>query len=692
MPRPEVPYPPTKKPERSVMLRRGLMLAAAFTLWMFLILGRLYYLQVIEYVHWFERAQRQQQRTIELAPQRGTIYDCRLHPLAMSLPVDSIYAVPSHLADPARAARLLGPILGLDPQELEARFEASRTFCWVKRKVSATESERVKALGLKGIYFQKEMKRFYPLGDLASAVLGYVGMDDRGLAGIEYSLNSEVEGQPGHALVMEDARRQTFGSRDDPGKPGMSVQLTIDAGIQYIAESVLDADVEKWHARGGVAIVQNPYTGAILAMASYPTFNPNHYAASPPQDRINRGVSWIFEPGSTFKSITISSAIDEHLAKPTDLIDCQMGAIVLGGRTIHDDREVIRHELAGPLTLSQVLAYSSDVGAVKMALRLGEDRFYDHIVNFGFGAKTNIGLPGEESGLLMPPSRWSGVSIGEIAIGQGIGVTPLQLVEAYSAIANGGTLIQPRIVRDVFSGKTHDPVPPESRRRVLSEQTAATMRRMLEGVVEFGTGTAAQLDGYSAGGKTGTAQKVENGHYSHAHYVASFIGIAPIHHPALTILVSIDTPVGGIYGAEVAAPTWKQLAQQALSYLNVPRDEPLKSPLQMASNAKTGRAVALQREAANTAIPPLPPHDAGLKPVSYTPPDGSVSHGTVMINNGPMVTVPDFTGLNERKVADECQELDLALSLTGSGLAVQQDPAPGSKVPERSLIKVVFAR
>ncbi|MGH9326741.1 MAG: peptidoglycan D,D-transpeptidase FtsI family protein, partial [Terriglobia bacterium] len=442
---------PSGKSEGSPLLRRSLLLAAGFALWMVLIAARLYYLQIIEYIPWIERAQRQQQRTVELAPERGTIYDSHMRPLAMSLPVDSIYAVPSHIRDPEKAAEELAPIVGVSARDLAARFEAFRTFCWVKRKVSAEVSARVHALSLKGIYFQKEMKRFYPMGDLAATDLGYVGMDDRGLAGLEYALNSKIEGQPGHALVMEDARRQTFGSMEDPGKPGMNVELTLDAGIQYIAQQVLTADVEKWHAKGGVAVVENPNDGDILALASYPTFNPNDYRRSPPQDRINRGVAWIYEPGSMFKMVTISSAIEDGVAKPTDVINCQMGSMVLAGRVIHDA------EPLGDLTVSQVLAYSSDVGAIKVVLRLGEQRFYDHILKFGFDARTDVGLPGEERGLLMPPDRWSGVSIGEIAIGQGIAVTALQLVDAYSAIANGGILIQPRIVKDIFRGDAQQP-------------------------------------------------------------------------------------------------------------------------------------------------------------------------------------------------------------------------------------------
>jgi cell division protein FtsI (penicillin-binding protein 3) len=683
------------KAEDSPVLRRSLVLAAAFAAWIFLILARLYYLQIIEYVRWLARAEGQQQRIIELAPHRGTIYDRHLRPLAMSLPVSSIFAVPSQLSDPHAVANILKPILGIESRDLEGRFVAFRNFCWVKRKVSTLEAARVKALHLKGIYFQKEAKRFYPMGDLAASVLGYVGMDDRGLAGVEYSLNSEIEGQPGHALVLEDARRQTFRSRDEPGEPGMNVELTLDSSIQYIAQSVLNADVAKWHARGGVAIVENPQNGEILAMASNPTFDPNAYAKTPAENRINRAVAWVYEPGSTFKAVTLSSAIQEGVARPTELIDCQMGAIRLGGRTIHDDREVIPHDRAGDLTLSQVLAYSSDVGAVKMALRLGEDRFYHGVLNFGFDAKTGVGLPSEEQGLLMPPDRWSGVSIGEIAIGQGIGVTPIQLIEAYSAIANGGILIEPRVVQDVFYEDRQAPVPLQQERRIVNSRTALEMRQMLEGVVAFGTGRAAQLNGYSAAGKTGTAQKVNsNGRYSHIHFVGSFVGFAPVTKPAIAVLVAIDTPAGEHYGAEVAAPAWNQIAQQTLNYLRVPHDEPVRIPKAPATELAASRPVNVGTPDADPArslqIPDPPVSEP--KPTSSTGPAISKSQPFVVLDDGPSVNVPDFLGLDQRRVAKECQAMGLGVSMSGSGLAVHQYPAAGVRAPEGSQVQVVFSR
>ncbi len=671
--------------------RRRFILAACFALWIGIVLARLWYLQIIRYSYWLNRADGQQERTIVLSPQRGTIYDVHGHPLAMSLPVDSVYAIPSHLAHPHRVALLMGSILGLDPRDLEGRFRAFRTFCWVKRKVSREEAAKVKALNLKGIYFQKEIKRFDPMGNLAASVLGYVGMDDRGLAGVEYSLNDLIAGKPGRAVVMEDARRRTFESKENVGAAGMNVQLTLDDSIQYIAQRALDAAVTHWRAKGGVAIVQDPNTGKILALASDPTFDPNDYQATPRPDRLDRAVQWIYEPGSAFKTITFSSAIDAGLAKPGDLINCQMGEIQLGGRIIHDDPGAIVHEHSGPLTVRQVLAYSSDVGSVKLALRLGEDRFYNDIQKFGFGSKTGILLPGEEAGLLRPLDTWYGVTIGELAIGQGIDVTALQLIGAYSAIANGGTLIQPRIVQSVLDKQTQDPLPPPVRRRVVSAQTAATMRRLLQGVVEYGTGRAAQLDGYTSAGKTGTAEKVApNGRYSHTDYVASFVGFAPVTRPAITVLVSVDTPRGSIYGADVAAPAWNQIAQQTLGYLGVPHDAPVSAPHNSLQDLAVNRPPLPEADPPIVAFsdPPTPASIAGTPPGAQTDSGGSL----VMVNDGPTVTIPNFTGLDQRRVADECQKLGLGLTVTGSGLAVAQAPAAGAQAPGGSQVEVYFTR
>ena len=669
--------------------KRSLILAGVLVVWILAIILRLYDLQIIQYVQLLARAERQQQRTVEIAPKRGTIYDRHMHPLAMSLSVDSVYAVPAEISDPGMVADLLAPILGLDAKDLEGRFKTYRSFCWVKRKITSQQSARIRALNLKGVYFQKESKRFYPDGELAAQVLGYVGMDDNGLGGVEYEMNKQIKGRPGKILLTTDARHQSFRSTEWRGEPGENVVLTLDEDIQYIAEKALAKAVTKFHAAGGTVIVQDPNTGEILAIANQPTFDPNHYDKFPAINRINRAISWNYEPGSTFKLVTVSAALNEHLAMPNDVINCQEGQIVLAGHVIHD------HERFGDLTVAQILMHSSDVGAIKLGLRLGEARLYQYIQRFGFGSRLNLDLPGEEVGLVRPPDRWSGIAIGEISMGQGIGVTPLQMVSAYSAIANGGVLIEPRVVREVFRGHNHESSPPPLARRIVTPQTAAYMREMLAGVVLDGTGRSAQLNGYSAGGKTGTAQKIDaSGRYSHRQYVASFIGFAPVEKPAITILVVIDTPVGQIYGAEVAAPAFKSIAEQTLRYLNVPQDNPSRS-LQLISRslAKSPR----KNEADEEESLPVDSESTGastrpIEPVSYSEWPSAASKGTVLLDDGPMVAVPNFAGLSARRVSEECQSLGLGMDMSGSGLAVDQDPAPGTQVRAGSSVRVQFAR
>jgi cell division protein FtsI (penicillin-binding protein 3) len=597
-------------------------------------------------------------------------------------------------------ADLLAPVLGLDAHDLLGRLTNSHSFCWAKRKVTAEEANRVRDLNLKGIYFQRESKRFYPKGDLAAHIMGYVGLDDTGLAGLEYGMDNIIRGRPGHVLLATDARRRSFQSTEWAGKPGKNLVLTLDEKIQYIAEKALAEAVEKWKAAGGVAIVQNPNTGEILAMASQPTYNPNDFAKSLPEALQDRGLSLVYEPGSTFKLVTISAVLEEKLADPDEVVDCQQGSIVLAGHVIHD------HKPFANLTLRDVVANSSNVGTIKLGLRLGEQRLYKYICSFGFGEKTEVELPGEERGLLKPPSRWSGISIGEISIGQEIGVTPIQLVTTYSAIANGGVLFEPRLVHDLFLGQAHDAMPPVPGHRVISGRTARLMKEILSAVVERGTGQAAQLAGYSSAGKTGTAQKIDpSGAYSKSNYVASYVGFAPVGNPAVTILVAIDSPVGAIHGAEVAAPVFKSIAEQTLGYLNVPQDTPSRWP-QFASSMPAG--IPGQKLGALAGHPPngsehLQAAASPVQPASFSrieqarvstdrEPEAVTTPRTLVLDNGPHVTVPDFSGLAARRVAEECQKLGLELRLLGSGLAVEQNLAAHAQVPLGTRLVVRLSR
>src|SRR5579862_2436166 len=484
--------------------RRLYFLGAVLFLWIFVICFRLVRLQVVQYGEFVQRAERQRNRSIPVQPRRGNIYDRNGYALAMSVEVDSVFAVPSEIQDQPTTATLLGRVLGMDPQDILARLQASRNFTFIKRKIDQETASRVRELNLRGIYFQKESKRFYPKRELAAQVLGYVGMDDEGLSGIERADDDNLRGKPGRMLISVDARRKWFGSVEKQPDPGENVVLTIDEKIQYIAERELETAMQQTHAESGTVVVQNPKTGEILALANRPTFNPNRARDITPQKLKDHAVSDVYEPGSTFKLVTIAAALEEKLTNPNEVFDCQMGSIVINGMRIRDSKP------HGLLTVAGVLAESSDVGAIKIALRLGEERFYKYIRAFGFGQQTGIELPGETRGMTKPPSRWSKVSIAAISMGQEIGISAIQLAGLVSTFANDGVWVAPRIVTGTVPPQgTPQTVAfhPGTSRRVISPYTAAEMRSMMEKVVTFqgATGRKAALEGYTSAGKTGTA-------------------------------------------------------------------------------------------------------------------------------------------------------------------------------------------
>lgn len=641
--------------------------AALLVLWLVAIAGRLVQLQLLEARHYRLLAERQQERTLEIAPPRGPILDRRGHPLAVSLPVQSCFAVPAEIADPPLAAQLLASVLQRPVASLLERLEAPRSFVWIERRLPPEVAARIAALNLRGIYFEREMRRFYPNGSLAAPVVGFVDIDGRGQAGVEYALDAQIAGRPGRVLLLADGRKQYFERHEVPAEPGAQVELTLDTTIQYIAERELAAAVEQAHAAGGAVIVQNPATGEILAMASWPSFDPNQPSASPSANRQNHAVSDIYEPGSTFKIVTLGAALDTGVVRPEDVVDCQMGQIVLGRRVIHDWKRF------GLLTVAQVLEHSSDVGAIKIALRVGEENFYRYMRAFGFGRRTGILLPWESPGLLRPPAQWSASSIGSLAMGQEVGVTALQMVTAVSAVANGGLLVPPRIVRAIVHNGRRTIPPQRSPTRVLQPTTAVTLAHLMEGVVLEGTGRSAQLEGYTTAGKTGTAQKVDpaTGRYYRNRYVASFVGFAPINNPAVTVLVVIDSPVGPHHGGEVAAPVFRRIAQQVLAYLEVPRDLPVTAP-------RPAEAVAAATP------PPLPSKSqssAGSIAAERLP--AVLSPGTV--------AMPRLIGRTAREVVAECLRLHLEPELVGQGLAVEQSPEPGVGVRPGQHVRVWFA-
>jgi len=579
--------------------------AIFFCAWVAVIGGRLAWLQVVRHAEWMDKAERQQQRTFAVAPRRGVLYDRNLRELAMTVLVDSIYAVPSELSENrGNAAELLARVVHADPADnftsepqMLARFNDSKNFAWVARRVDAQTAERVGELNLKGVYFQKEFKRFYPNNDLAAQMLGYVGTDDTGLGGLEQEFDDEMHGAPGHKLTAVDAKRHVMDSVESDPEPGENLVLTIDANIQHIAERALDEQMAKVKAQHGTVVVQDPHTGQILALAISPRFNPNDSRHMQPGALTNLAVSDVYEPGSTFKLVTYSAALDAAGVQPEDIVDCQGGAMTMYGRTLHDDKS----DHFGRVTVQYALEHSSDVGAAKMALKVGPETFYKYIRAFGFGDRTHIELPSETRGLLRNPKNWEATSILSVAIGQEVGVTPVQLVTMVSAIANGGVYMPPHVL--LQSGGSSEEgqgasdaglaaapfrpanqLPsklPDGAHRVVSELTSAKMRRMMEGIVTEGTGTEAALNGYSAGGKTGTAQKidVQTHTYSKTEHIASFAGMAPVSSPAITVAVVIDSPSAGgsYYGSTVSAPVFQSVAQQVLEYLGVPHDQPLKT-------------------------------------------------------------------------------------------------------------------
>jgi cell division protein FtsI/penicillin-binding protein 2 len=730
----------TNSPRNSAN-KRLYLLGAILVLWAGAISLRLVYLQIFRYGDFEQRAQRQQQRTTEVAAKRGVIYDRAGRELAMSISVDSVFAVPADIPDLAGTISLVARITRDDPRELLARCKAARTFCWLARKADAEIADRIRSMNLRGIYFQKESKRFYPKRELAAQVLGYVGMDDEGLSGIERADDDELRGKPGRMLISVDARRKWFGSVEKQPDPGENVVLTIDEKIQYIAERELETAMRETHAESGTVVVENPKTGEILALANRPTFNPNLARDITPQKLKDHAVSDVYEPGSTFKVVTIAAALEEKLTHPSEVFDCQMGSIVINGMRIRDSKP------HGLLTVAGILAESSDVGAIKIALRLGEERFYKYIRAFGFGQHTGIELPGETRGLSKPLNRWSKVSIGAISMGQEIGVTPLQLVGMISTIANDGIWVAPRIV----AGTTEPRGTPQMvafhpgvQRRVISPMTAAQMKQMMQGVVLHGTGKKAILEGYSSAGKTGTAQKVDpSTHaYSHTKYVASFAGFAPINDPAITVAVILDSAVGLHQGGQVSAPVFQRVTQQVLEYLHTPHDVELPPSRQVLlaerrvkdqdveegspdrlgdtldaadippTDASDQPAVASAASSPNItasvvmpaalrqaepAVPAVPKQNQTArpedKPGASPLPVHLQSSGTVVLEvEQGGIAVPSFLGKSVRAAIEMAQESGLDLDVVGSGLAREQSPPPGSHVASGSQVTVTFGR
>jgi cell division protein FtsI (penicillin-binding protein 3) len=551
---------------------RMIFLFAALTAWGLVVVARLAQIQLVRHEDYVQRAVRQQERTVALAPFRGSIFDSRGRLLAESIVVHSLYADPRSIGDPSEAVERISAIEGLAVRAdvLRTRLSRGSEFAWLARQVDDQIHSKVMDLGLPGIHAVEEHRRSYPNEALLANVLGIVGIDGEGLAGIEHSLDRFVRGRAGVVTLLRDARRGVYMMEPvGPNAPvnGLNLVLTIDEVIQYVTERALARAVESSRASGGTAIVVDPRDGAILAMASYPSFDPNRFRDYPQSNWKNSVVQDVFEPGSTFKIITAAAALEEGIVTPSELIDCGEGGIRLGGYTV---REHTRRAY-GWISFEDVMAQSSNVGTIKVGLRLGPERLYDYARRFGFGEKSGIELPGEAVGILRPVERWSALSNGVISIGQEIAATPLQVVQATATIANGGLRVPPRIVDRVVdeAGNTVYEPPPQPPVRVVSERTAAVLNEILKTAVARGTGGKAAISEYVVAGKTGTAQKAGAGGYLPNRTVASFTGYVPADRPRLAILVVVDEPRTGQYGGEIAAPAFREIAETSLRYLQV---------------------------------------------------------------------------------------------------------------------------
>jgi cell division protein FtsI (penicillin-binding protein 3) len=677
--------------EQEKVHARLLILAGVALFWMTAVFGRVTYLQLFRHGDYMARAMRQQRRTIEITPKRGIIYDRNMRPLAMSVPVQSAFAVPVEIKDTSMAARLLANALGMPAEEIREKLESGSSFVWLKRKLEPAKSEAVQSLNLKGIYLQEENQRYYPKRELAAHVLGFVDVDEKGLGGIEHEYDELIRGKSEKIIVMADARQRWFDGGEAQRERGASVVLTLDEKIQYIAEKELAAAIAATHAPAGSVIVQDPNNGAILALANWPKFNPNAAVNTPAEWRMNRAISAIYEPGSTFKLVTLAAAFDQGLIRADEVFDCENGAIRVEGHLIHD------HKKYGMLTVADILANSSDVGAIKIALRLGSPKFYDYIRAFGFGTPTGVDLPGESRGLLRRLEHWGSYSIASVSMGQEVGVTPLQMVTAVSAVANGGYLYKPHVTQEIKRGQQELPIDVGADpRRVIRPETAATLRRLMEGVVIHGTGTKARLDGWTAAGKTGTAQKIDpnTGRYSRTNVIASFTGFAPINNPAVTILVSIDSPAGYPHdGGTVAAPIFKRIAEQVLPYLDVPREVP-SSPQLVQTTYRRKSAPAEE-----SSLDDLTPVDFNAQPEGEEQPSkveepktqaAKLPEVMMSADEGGDIVVPDFAGKTMRDVSEMCLHLGLDPVLVGSRVAIQQVPAAGAKVRRGTKVTVEF--
>ncbi|MDO9123827.1 MAG: penicillin-binding transpeptidase domain-containing protein [Deltaproteobacteria bacterium] len=628
-----------------------------------LVVGRMFQLQVLKKEQLYKLAARQQSSQIPLVPKRGTIYDRNENELAVSVEVDSAYAESKKVVEVEKTVQKLSAIFQNDQKELREKLKSRKSFEWIERKISPKEAEAVKALNLSGIHFLRENKRFYPNSHLAAHIIGFVGLDSKGLEGIELQHDVLLNGKQNVLITERDAMGRgimTGGGPYEKEEHYRNIILTIDKQIQHVAETELSHSVQKWGANGGMVIVMDPMTGKILALTSYPSFNPNQFIQYRPRSWRNRAISDVFEPGSMFKAFLAAAVLEEKIVQPTDSFYCENGFYTVYDRTIRD------HSKHGWLTFHQVIKVSSNIGAAKAAEKIGKERFYRYLCDFGFGEKTRVGLPGEAKGIVQHPRYWPPITLNTIAFGQGIAVTGIQMATALCAIVNGGVLMKPQVVERITNekGVVIQSFKPGTVRRVISEETSRKVMALLKATTEKGgTGEQAVPQGYEVGGKTGTAQKVDSilGGYSEDRFTSGFMGFAPADEPKIVVLVVIDEPRGSTYGGVVAAPVFRAIVEKVLPYLNIlPKGTMV---------VKNESEIPAKREAART-LPVIEEIKVG--------------------RGAERVVMPDLAGLSMRRALSRMERRGLIIKVSGNGRLVEQVPRAGAVIDKGEICYLKF--
>jgi cell division protein FtsI (penicillin-binding protein 3) len=672
-----------------ILIRTGLLWAGAIVL-------RLLYLQVYAHEDLLQLALQQQEQQLEVKVPRGTIRDRMGNMLAQSIPVDSVCVNPLRIPDPEVAARMIAGVLGTNPAVLRDRIVTAvnneRGFMWVQRRITREQSQRLRSLNLEWIEFRTESKRDYPGKQLASHVVGSVDFEEEGNSGTELSSNEDLIGQSGEVRIVTDVKRRAYESATEmKAVPAKDVTLTLDSRIQFVAEKELAAAAEHSHAKSGSVVCLNVKTGEILAMANWPAFDPGGRVTSgEPTGRNNIAITTPYEPGSVFKVITLSAALESTRLRPDSMINCGNGVLRLGSRVIHEAKGGY-----AALSMADVLAKSSNIGAIQIAMRTGQDKLYEYVRKFGFGQETGLPLPSETPGMLRKLERWGKTSFASVAIGHEISVTAVQLAQACSIIANGGVLIHPRlIIKKQRPGEAPEYEPQRQPVQVLHPETANTMRLMMEGVVLHGTGKAARLKGYTSGGKTGTAQIYDfnTRTYTH-HYNGSFMGFAPVTNPAIAMVVTLNGTSGGSsgYGGAVAAPVWREVANAALRILDVPKDnlgddvDPKNETVDLNDLSIAG----LDPDADSDLVSSVPLSLAGGSNLPVQARFvGPAMPSPVLV--GPRV--PNFRGKTMRDVIQEAGSAGVDVELMGHGLARTQSPPAGAILPAGERVWVQLTR